>query len=86
MPSDDIYGMRESSDPNRRKRSAVSQRRDEYLRAIGEETVHRRRHHRHHGEHHQSSGRKAAVLYSFLSLGALMLLIAGAVWWLMHKR
>lgn len=82
MSSDDIYGMREPRGSRRRKCPAVSQRRDEYLRAIGEEPVHHRRRHR----HHQSPGLKAAVLYAFLGLSVLALMAAGAFWWLMHGR
>jgi len=79
MSSDDIYGKREPSGPNRRKRSAISQRRDEYLRATGGEALPHRRHHKHH---HRSYGWKLSLLGS----GLLALLIAGALWWLVHGR
>jgi len=68
--SSDIYGMQEPPAPSRRKRSATSQRRDEYLRAIGEEAAPHRHHH--HG-HHRRSFRRKAVLYG---LGVLALLAA----------
>jgi len=69
--SSDIYGMQEPPAPSRRKRSATSQRRDEYLRAIGEEAA-PHRHHHHHG-HHRRSFRRKAVLYG---LGVMALLAA----------
>ena len=72
--SSDIYGMRESPDPNRKKRSATSQRRDEYLRATGGESLHRH----HHGHHHRSSSGWKAALFG---LAVLALLIAVALWW-----
>jgi len=78
--SSDIYGMQEPLAPNRRKRSAISQRRDEYLRARGEEPVRHYRHH--HGSHRQSYGWKAALF----SLAVLALLIAVALWWRLRGR
>ena len=76
MPSSDIYGMQEPSVPRRGKRSAVSQRRDEYLRARGEESAPRHHHHRHH---RRSFGRKVA-LFGFGVLALLTaLVIIGAV-------
>ncbi|MEI8206908.1 MAG: hypothetical protein WCG03_08525 [Kiritimatiellales bacterium] len=77
--SSDIYGRQESLLPSRRKRSAVSQRRDEYLRATGGEAAPRRHHHHHH---RQSYGWKA----SLFGLGVLALLIAVALWWRMSGR
>ena len=70
MPSD-IYKLQEPPGSSRGKRSAVSQRRDEYLRATGEEVV---PHHRHHPRrhHHRSSGEKVA----FFGFGLLALLTA----------
>lgn len=79
--SSDIYEARESADQGRKRGSAVSQRRDEYLRATGGEVV---PHHRHHqqGRHHRSSGWKAVAM----GFGVFILLAAGAFWWLMSKR
>ncbi len=69
--SSDIYGMQEPPVSNRKKRSAISQRRDEYLRARGEEAV---PHHQHHSrkKHHRSLKQKVALV----GLGVLTLLTA----------
>jgi hypothetical protein len=80
--SSDIYDMKQAPDENGRKNSAVSQRRNEYLRATGGEVVPHRRHHHHHSQNSQSSGWIAALF----GLGVLALLVAGAVWWLVSKR
>jgi len=75
--------MKPGPNESRGKSRAVSQRRDEYLRATGGEIVPHRRHHRHHhGRHRQSSGWTVALF----GLGVLALLIAGVLWWLMSQR
>jgi hypothetical protein len=79
--SSDIYEAREPADQGRKRRAAVSQRRDEYLRATGGEVVPHRRHH-HQGQHSRTAW-KAAVVLGF---GLFVLLAAGAFWWLMSKR
>ena len=79
--SSDIYEAREPADQGRKRRSAVSQRRDEYLRATGGEVV---PHHRHH---HQSRRRRVSAWKAVvLGFGVFVLLAAGALWWLMSKR
>lgn len=79
--SSDIYEAREPADQGRKRRSAVSQRRDEYLRATGGEVV---PHHRHH---HQSRRRRVSAWKAvMLWFGVLVLLAAGALLWLMSKR
>jgi hypothetical protein len=80
--SSDIYEARESADQGRRRGSAVSQRRDEYLRASGGDVVPHYHRHPHQGRHHRSSGWKAVAL----GFGVFILLAAGAFWWLMSKR
>lgn len=83
--SSDIYETKEPPVNSRRKSPAVSQRRDEYLRATGGEVVphHRHRHHHgHHGHHRQSSGWIATLF----GLGVVALLGAVAFWWLMNRR
>jgi len=79
--SSDIYGAREPADQGGKRHSAVSQRRDEYLRATGGEVV---PHHRHH---HQSRRRGTSAWKAVVTgFGVLVLLAAGALWWLMIKR
>ena len=79
MPAD-IYGANPAPKESRRKHQAISQRRDEYLRATGGEAVH----HRHHHHQHQQRERRRrfpwwkAVL---LGLGLLVLAVAGLAWW-----
>ena len=70
--SSDIYGIKDPPVSNRKKRVAVSQRRDEYLRAIGEELD---PHHHHHRRHHRSFRRKAV----FFGLGVLALLAFSSI-------
>ena len=78
MSGGDIYGMKEPPVSSRSKRSVVSQRRDEYLRARGEEIVPHHRHH-HHRQHSRSLGQKIA-LFGFGVLALLTVLsIIGAV-------
>ena len=77
MPAD-IYGTNPAPNECRRKHQAVSQRRDEYLRATGGEAAHHRRHRRHNHERHQRFSWWKAVL---LGLGLLVLAVAGLVWW-----
>jgi hypothetical protein len=79
--SSDIYESRESVSRGSRRGSAISQRRDEYLRATGGEVVPHHRHH-HKGRRYRSVGWKAVLL----GFGVLVLLAAGAFWWLMNKR
>ena len=84
MPAD-IYGANPAPKESRRKNQAISQRRDEYLRATGGEAVHQRHRHHHqhqhqHRERHRRFPRWKAVL---LGLGVLVLAIAGLVWWMM---
>lgn len=85
--SSDIYGMQEPPVSNRKRRSAVSQRRNEYLRARGEEPV---PHHQHHPrrQHHRSFGQKVALvgfgvltlLTALIIIGSILLAIhAGSV-------
>jgi hypothetical protein len=69
--SPDIYERQDPPVPTRGKSSAVSQRRNEYLRAIGAEPV---PHHPHHPrkKHHRSFGQKIV----FFGFGVLALLAA----------
>lgn len=77
--STDIYEVKVVPEKNRKKHQAVSQRRDEYLRATGGEAVPHRRHRHHHASHRQSSG----WIFALFGLGMLALLVAGALWWQM---
>lgn len=71
MASSDIYETKRAPNQNQTRSPAVSQRRDEYLRATGGESV-PRPHRRHHGRHHRFFGLKVG----FFGFGVLALLIA----------
>lgn len=77
MSSSDIYETKETLSRSREKNQAISQRRDEYLRATGGEVV-THSHHRHQTHHHRVSTWNLLLF----GLGLLVLFIAGGLWWL----
>jgi hypothetical protein len=86
MEESDIYTRAEPPDHSRSPLRAVSQRRDAYLRATGGESVHRHhRHHHHHHHHHEQLSPPAGSKIVLPGLLGLIVLLAGALWWLLSR-
>jgi hypothetical protein len=83
MDTSDIYSSQEKPNNGRKPLRAVSQRRDEYLRATGGESVHRHHHQEHH--HHEQPNPASGSKIVLPGLGVLLLLVAGALWWVLSR-